>query len=179
MAEISLQIPFLRRPRDAPVQFQARRIQGKSSTLQTLPLFCTVRTSIHFFFFFTSITNLKCYFVIISKYLIYQTNPPTKFASSAVASIWRIWFCPGYVQRAHDGDPQTQLQPHDHESDLLQETSVHPPGIHAVAVGCGWEAISGFVCWCGDRQCGPLPPVRSFLLCCDTQRCFTLMSGSW
>lgn len=35
-----------------------------------------------------------------------------------------------------------------------------------MAVGCGREAISGSICRCGYRQCGPLPPVRSSFLCC-------------
>lgn len=66
---------------------------------------------------------------------------------------------PGNVQTANVGDPPAELLPHDHESDLLQETSIHPPGAHAVAVGRGRETIPGLVRRRGDRQRGPQPPV--------------------
>lgn len=92
--------------------------------------------------------------------------------------------CPGNVQRANVGDPQAELLPHDHESYLLQETSVHPPGSHAVAVGRGREAVPGSFCRRGYRQRGPQSPVRSSAASqsrCTLQygcSCFMLVLGA-
>lgn len=69
-------------------------------------------------------------------------------------------FILGHVQRAYDGDSEAELQPNDHESDLLQEASVHSPGTHAVAVGRGREALPGPVRWRCHCQRGALPPVK-------------------
>lgn len=68
MSEISIQIHFHRRPRDAPMQFQTRRVQGRSNVLQAYSV-----SALHSWAQYsvtTSAVNIKCYYC--GEYFIYS-----------------------------------------------------------------------------------------------------------
>lgn len=121
MSEISLQIPSHRPPRDAPMQFQTRGIQGTSNILQAYSV--SILHSWALYSVITSVMNIKCYFVRLSKYkhagTLIVNVIDSGISSDTITPVLCICVYSGYVQRADDGDPRAELQPHDHEGYLL------------------------------------------------------------